>query len=338
MIDFAEDEYGIVTPHMLQVGDQFDRFQILSHVAQGGMSDIYRAYDVVGKREVSLKIPDQTMIGDPTQYERFRRELEVTNTLRHPAILQGLDSGTYNRTPYIATEFVEGRSLRQLLADEAPLPPGRALPLLRSIAEGVAYCHENGVVHRDLKPENILIRPDGRPVIIDFGLALTRSSHRVTYANLSATAGTPEYMAPEQVEGQRGDCRTDIYALGTILYEMLAAGTPFGGDNNLAIMAQRLRSVPKRLDRQGLGIGPETAAIVARCLARRPDDRFATVRALIESIDHPENVDLSVLETMKPGGEAAYFFRTDAFKGVAFGAGLLLAFAGLALLLQHLHK
>ena len=125
---------------------------------------------------------------------------------------------------------------------------------------------------------------------------------------------------------------------GTILYEMLAARTPFGGDNNLAIMSQHLRGFPKRLDRQGLGIGPEKPPSSPAASDSRPDDRFDTVRALIESIDHPENVDLSVLETMNPSGEAAYFFRTDAFKGVAIGAGLLLAFAVLALLLQHLHK
>ena len=338
MIDRASDGYDIMTLHMLQVGDQFDRFQILSHVAQGGMSDIYRAYDVVGKREVSLKIPDQAMIGDPTQYERFQRELEVTNTLRHPAILQGLDSGTFNRTPYIATEFVEGRSLRLLMDDEAPIPPDRALALLRSIAEGVAYCHDNGVVHRDLKPENILIRPDGRPVIIDFGLALTRGAHRVTYANLTAVAGTPEYMAPEQVEGQRGDRRTDIYALGAILYEMLSARPPFDGDNNLAIMAQHLRGLPPRLDRLGLGLDPAVAAIVARCLARKPDDRYGDVHDLIGAIDHPETADLSVLDAKEPGGDASYFFRTDAFKGIAIGAGLLLAFIGLAVLLQALHR
>ena len=100
---------------------------------------------------------------------------------------------------------------------------------MRGIADGVAYCHEHDVIHRDLKPENILVETDGQPVILDFGLALIKGSHRVTYANLTGTAGTPDYMAPEQIEGQRGDARTDIYALGTILYEMLAGEPPFQG-------------------------------------------------------------------------------------------------------------
>ena len=194
---------------MLQIGDQFDHFQIRAHIAQGGMSDIYRVYDLLTAREVVLKIPDKMMIGDPGQYERFQRELEVTNTLKHPAIQKGLGSGQFNRTPYLVTELVEGQSLRDLIDHKAPMFPDEAINLIRKISEGIAYCHANGVIHRDLKPENVLVAPGGQPVILDFGLALTKSSHRVTYANLTNMAGTPDYMAPEQIEGQRGDERTD---------------------------------------------------------------------------------------------------------------------------------
>jgi eukaryotic-like serine/threonine-protein kinase len=318
---------------MLQIGDQFDRFQILGHLAQGGMSDIYRAYDVVGKAEVTLKIPDQSMLGDPGQYERFQRELDVTNTLRHPAILRGLGSGNYNRTPFLATEFVDGKSLRVLIDEEAPMYPERAVTLFRKIAEGVAYCHENDVVHRDLKPENIIVRNDGQPVIIDFGLALTKTSHRVTYANLSATAGTPDYMAPEQIEGQRGDRRTDLYALGIILYEMLAGRTPYAGDNSLAVMAQALRSAPPRLDRASPGVSPQLAAIVARCLLRKPDDRYDDIEALVAALDKPETADLSLLER-EDENAAASFLRSPAFKGIAISLGFFAVFIGLAILLQ----
>ncbi|MGA2546400.1 MAG: serine/threonine-protein kinase [Rectinemataceae bacterium] len=322
---------------MLQIGDQFDRFQILGHLAQGGMSDIYRAYDVVAKAEVSLKIPDQMMIGDPAQYERFQRELEITATLHHPAVLRGLGSGSYNRTPFIATEFVAGKSLRAILEEESPLSQDRALALFKRIAEGIAYCHDNNVVHRDLKPENILVRPDGQPVIIDFGLALTKKAHRVTYANLSATAGTPEYMAPEQVEGQRGDARTDIYALGIVLFEMLAGRPPYEGDNNLAVMSQHLRGNPPRLDREAAGVSPNVAAIVARCLRRDPKDRYQDVGALVDAIDHPETADLSLLE--RPNGSpGSAFFRSAGFKGVSIAVGLLALFVALAFLLQRIHR
>ena len=239
--------YAIIAGRMLQIGDQFDRYQIQAHMAQGGMSNTYRAYDLVNHREVVIKIPDQSMLGDPATFERFQRELTVMNTLKHPFILKGLDSGKYNRVPFLVTEFVEGQSLRALIESSAPLPPEKALVLIRKIADGMAYCHENDVIHRDLKPENILITSDGQPIIIDFGLALTRNTHRVTYSNLSAAAGTPDYMAPEQIDGKRGDRRTDIYALGTIMYELLAGKTPFTGDTHMAVMAQHLNGTAPRL-------------------------------------------------------------------------------------------
>ncbi len=289
------DGHAIISEYMLQVGDQFDRYQINSHLARGGMSEIYRAYDLVNRREVVLKIPSPGLIGDPAQYERFQRELEVLNQLRHPVILRGLGSGQYNRTPYLVTELMEGQSLRQMIDTRAPIDPGEAVALVRKIAEGMAYCHDQGVIHRDLKPENILVTPDGQPVIMDFGLALTKGAHRVTYSNLTVTMGTPDYMAPEQVEGQRGDQRTDIYALGTILFEMLSGQTPFTGDNNLAIMAQHVQGVAPRLDRVRPAVAPQLAAIVARCLQRDPGDRYPDMRALLDALDHPETADLSLL-------------------------------------------
>jgi serine/threonine-protein kinase len=323
---------------MLQIGDQFDRYQIQGHLAQGGMADIYRAYDVVNRCEVALKIPDKMSIGDPAQYERFRRELEVMNTLRHPAILRGLGSGQYNRMPYLATELVMGGSLRTMIDTSAPLPPEEAVALALKIADGMAYCHANGVIHRDLKPENILITAEGQPVIMDFGLALTKDAHRVTYANLSATAGTPDYMAPEQIEGQRGDQRTDIYALGTILYEMLAGKTPFRGDNHLAVMAQHLQGVAPRLDQVQAGVSPQLAAIVARCLMRKPEDRYPDMLSVIAALEHPESADLSVFDRAAPPTAAEQFWRSSVVKAVVIAVVILVGIVVLAVLLQALHR
>ncbi len=323
----------IISPDMLQIGDQFDRFQIQAHLAQGGMSDIYRAFDLVNRREVALKVPDQSILGDPAQYERFQRELEVMNTLQHPAILRGLGSGKYNRMPYLVTEFVQGQSLRQLIESSAPMPPEQVIPITTKIADGLAYCHANGVIHRDLKPENILITTVGQPVIMDFGLALTKGAHRVTYSNLSATMGTPDYMAPEQVEGKRGDARTDIYALGTIMYELVAGKLPFTGDNNLAVMALHLNGTPPRLDRECPGISPQLAAIVAKCLQHDPDARYPDMRALIEALDHPETADLSLLE-QAPASQVPSFWRSQAVRALGLSALLLLAIVVLALALQ----
>jgi eukaryotic-like serine/threonine-protein kinase len=330
--------YAIILDKMLQIGDQFDRYQIQAHLAQGGMSDIYRAFDLVNRRDVAIKIPDQSIIGDPAQYERFQRELEVINTLNHPAILKGLGSGKYNRIPYLVTEFVDGRSLRTMIDEDSPIPPEQAIILIRKIAEGMAYCHENNVVHRDLKPENILVTKEGRPVIMDFGLALTKGSHRVTYSNLSATMGTPDYMAPEQIEGQRGDQRTDVYALGTILYEMLSGKTPFTGDTSMAIMAQHLQRTAPRLDRVASAVSPELAAIVAHCLTRDPNNRYPGMLALINALDHPETVDLGILENLDSPPIRPGVWQSQAFRGIAIALVILAGFVILALVLQTLHK
>jgi eukaryotic-like serine/threonine-protein kinase len=335
----AMSTYAIIAGKMLQIGDQFDRYQIQAHMAQGGMSDIYRAFDLVNHRDVVIKIPDQSMLGDPAQFERFQRELDVMKTLDHPAILKGLGSGKYNRIPYLVTQLVEGQSLRTLIETSAPLPLEQAVTLTRKIADGLAYCHKNDVIHRDLKPENILITADWQPVIMDFGLALTKGAHRVTYSNLSATMGTPDYMAPEQIDGQRGNQRTDVYALGTIFYEMLAGKTPFTGDSNMAVMAQHLNGTAPRLDRVNPSVPPQLAAIVATCLARNPDDRYADMTVLIHALDHPENADLTVLEKLNTSsGSAISLTQMQIIQGILIAVGIMGGLVLLALGLQYLHR
>jgi len=330
--------YAIIALNMLQIGDQFDNFQIQAHMAQGGMSDIYRAFDLVHRREVVIKIPDQSMLGDPAQFERFQRELEVMKSLDHPVILKGLGSGKYNRIPYLVTEYVNGQSLRTWMEKTASLPTDQAVTLIRKIADGLAYCHQNGVIHRDLKPENILITEEGQPVIMDFGLALTKGSHRVTYSNLSATMGTPDYMAPEQIDGQRGDQRTDVYALGTIMYEILTGRTPFTGDTNMAVMAQHLNGTAPRVDKVNSTVTPQVAAIVAKCLARNPEDRYTHMTALIEALDHPENANLAVLEKINiDTASDMSLTKMQTLKGILIAVGIMVGLILLALGLQYLH-
>jgi eukaryotic-like serine/threonine-protein kinase len=321
---------------MLQIGDQFDRYQIRAHIAQGGMADIYRAYDLMTGQEVVLKIPNQMMIGDPAQYERFQRELEVTNTLIHPSIQKGLGSGQFNRTPYLVTAFVEGKSMRDVVAAEAPMPTDKAVDLIRKIASGIAYCHDQAVIHRDLKPENILITDDGQPVIIDFGLALTKETRRVTYANLTPSAGTPDYMSPEQIEGQRGDKRTDIYALGTMLYELLTGHLPFSGDNYQVVMSQHLRGAIPRLDQERPDISPQLAAVVARALQRDPEVRYADVAAFLHDLDNLNTVDTSILESSTGEQTALPFWKSSTFRTVVVSILVLIAIVIFALAAQGL--
>ncbi|HVO43360.1 MAG TPA: serine/threonine-protein kinase [Aggregatilineales bacterium] len=276
---------------MLQIGDQFDHYQIGGLLAQGGMGHIYHAVDLLNGQEVVIKIPHPGL--DNVALERFQREIEITNSLRHPAVQRGIGTGRFNGQPYLVTDYVPGESLRQKLERGPLLPIETTFKLIRAIADGMAYCHEHGVIHRDLKPENLLILEDGQPVIIDFGLALTPNANRVTYANTNP--GTPDYMAPEQIEGSRGDARTDLYAIGTIFYEMLTGKPPYSGDTMAAVMAQHLNGTPPRADAARPGVSPALSAIIIRCLRRQPDDRYPTVRALIEALDHPEKVDLAIL-------------------------------------------
>ncbi|MEI7849344.1 MAG: serine/threonine-protein kinase [Chloroflexota bacterium] len=329
---------AITFNRLLQVGDQFDQFQIQAHIAQGGMSDIYRAYDLVRRRDVAIKIPHQSMLGDPAQYERFQRELEIMNSLKHPVILSGLGSGQYNRIPYLVMEYIDGESLRKLLDSASPLTSDHALALVRKIADGLAYCHTNNVVHRDLKPENILITSEGQPVIMDFGLALTKSAHRVTYSNLSETMGTPDYMAPEQIEGHRGDQRTDMYALGIIFFELLAGEPPFTGDSNMAVMAQHLHNTAPRLDHINPAIPIELAATVAHCLARNPENRYPDIKTLLYALDHPETVDLAILDKMEniKTPVKTSILQSQTTKAIGISILLMVAIILLALALQSL--
>ena len=321
---------------MLQISDQFDHYQILEHMAKGGMSDIYRAYDLLSGKEVVLKIPDRMSIGDPAQYERFQRELEVMKILNHPAIQKGLGSGRYNNIPYIVTELVKGESLREIIRKSSPLPPEAAIKYIRQVADGLAHCHDNDIIHRDMKPENILVTAEGQAVILDFGLTLTKGSQRVTYANFSSTAGTPDYMAPEQIEGQRGDKRTDIYALGTILFELLTGKTPFSGDNNLAVMAQHLKGAIPRLDIVQEGVSPQLAAFVAKCLQRNPNDRFNDMHEFVDALDHIETMDITILERATGAASAAPFWKSPILISVGSGLLLMLIIIILAFILQSL--
>jgi serine/threonine protein kinase len=333
--------YAIMTGKMLQIGDQFENYQIQAHMAQGGMSDIYRAFDLVNRREVVIKVPDQAMLGDPAQFERFQRELSVMKTLDHPAVLKGLGSGKFNRIPYLVTEFIDGGSLRTLIETSTPMPPERAVDLVKKIADGMAYCHKNSVIHRDLKPENILINRNGQPVIMDFGLVLTKDAHRVTYSNLTATMGTPDYMAPEQIEGQRGDQRTDIYALGTILYELLSGSTPFTGDSNMAVMMQHLKNTAPRIDKLVPSISLPLTAIVATCLARDPQDRYESMEALIHALENPDQVDLTILDKLETPADASpstSMMQMETMRGVLIGAGVLGVLIVLAFFAQYLQR
>ena len=221
----------------VEAGTQIDSYRIDAPVARSGMASIFRATDVRDNRVVAVKIPHPDMEADPILFDRFQREAGIGERLNHPGVMRVFGGEKRSRV-YMVMEWCEGRLLREILS-EGRMPQERAIHIACAILEALDYIHANGVVHRDLKPENIMVDDQDRIKLIDFGIAGDAAARRLTYANFTATLGTPDYISPEQVQGKRGDGRSDTYAAGVILYEMLSGKLPFSGPSPMAAMNDR---------------------------------------------------------------------------------------------------
>jgi len=273
----------------LAAGETIDQYQLLDVIARSGMATIFRARDLENGHTVALKVPHLQYASDMVFHERFKREEEIGQRLDHPAVIKVFKPREKSRL-YLAMEFVDGELLRDRLRRERRLPVDTAVRLAIAIADALAYLHDHGVVHRDLKPENIMVTPDGRVKLVDFGIALDTTLRKMTWAGLSQTVGTPDYMAPEQVKGKRGDARTDLYALGVILYEMLTGDTPFQGDNVYAAMRAKLQDDPTPPRRLRPDISPALEETILRALERDPRDRPESALEFREALAHPDSV------------------------------------------------
>ena len=273
----------------LLVGDHLDQYEITDLLAKSGMASVYRARDTETGASVALKVPYMQYESDVVFHERFRREEELGQRLDHPSIIKFLRPRDKSRM-YIAMELVEGTSLRALL-HHRPLPVEQALDIACKLCEAVVYLHGRRVVHRDLKPENVLVLPDGRIKLLDFGIALDESARRLTWFGLSSTVGTPDYMAPEQVGGRRGDVRTDVYAMGTILYEMLTGHLPYASANAVGmVQAKKTHEAPQPPTRYVPGLDPHLEEILLHALAPSPRDRYATAADMLVDLRDPSRV------------------------------------------------
>ena len=277
----------------LTSGSKLGPYKILSPLGAGGMGEVYRARDARLQRDVAIKVLPAALASDAERLRRFEIEARAVAALNHPNILSIHDIGMHEGTPYLVSECLEGQTLRQELAG-GPLPLRRAVEYGAEIAQGLSAAHDKGIVHRDLKPENIFVTRDGRIKILDFGLAkLVKpegsgdegATLEAEPTSFGAVVGTAGYMSPEQVRGEPADARSDIFALGTILYEMLSGQRAFRRDTSAETMTAILKEDPPDLSALTKPVPPAVERIVRRCLEKKPLQRFQSARDLVFNLE-----------------------------------------------------
>ncbi len=285
------------TKYELRPGQVLDnRFQILETISRSGMATIFKATDLEKKLTVAIKVPLMQYESDPGFYSRFQREEEIGGSLDHPSILKFYPVPEELRTrPYIVTEYLRGYTLSHLLTSVRPMPEKDAVKLASRVCEALAYMHGQGVIHRDLKPQNVMLCNDGTIRIMDFGIARAREGRRLTFTGFTPAVGTPDYMAPEQVKGKRGDERTDIYSLGAMLYEMVTGMPPFQmeNENPLVIMNARVEGDPVAPRKRNPKVTPQVEEIILHAMERDPKNRFQSAAAMKAELDDPSSVQLT---------------------------------------------
>ena len=280
----------------LQPGQTLDnRFFITETISRSGMATIFKATDLKSKESVAVKVPFMEFESDPGFYSRFQREEEIGSRLNHPYILKFIPEDEPRSRPYIVTEYLSGYTLAHLLNSVRPMPEKDAIKLASRICDALAYMHEHGVIHRDLKPQNIMICYDGTIRIMDFGIAKAAEGRRITFAGFTPAVGTPDYMAPEQVKGKRGDERTDIYSLGAILYEMVVGMTPFEGENEnlFVIMNARVTGDPVAPRKRNSQLSTQVEEIILHAMERDSRNRYQTAAAMKAELDDPATVHVT---------------------------------------------
>jgi serine/threonine-protein kinase len=315
-----------------ETGDTVDHYRIEAAIAHSGMSVLYKATDLNADRPVAIKVPLAEMEADPVLIERFKREQEIGQLLDHPGVVKTYNSEQRSR-PYMVIEWVEGRLLRTVLNDEKKLPTERAIKIALGMCDALDYMHKRGIVHRDLKPENVMVDENDQIKLIDFGIAMKEDARRLTFVNVSSMLGTPDYISPEQVKGGRGDQRSDIYALGIMLYEMLTGRVPFVGQNPLAVMNERLMMEPPSPRELNPEISPELEEILYRALERDPRHRYPTAHEMAWDLEHQEQVGVEERGVRPNGrkGRPGWNKKVLLYAGMAlvpvvlFGLMLLLA-------------
>ena len=264
------------------VGD--GRYRLTGRLGRGGMAEVFAAEDVRLGRTVAVKLLRADLAEDPVSKARFTREAQSVAGLNHHAVVAVYDSGedvvAGNTVPYIVMELVEGRTIRDLLINADAPPPDQALIIVSGVLEALAYSHHHGIVHRDIKPANVIITNTGAVKVMDFGIARALHGAASTMTQTGMVMGTPQYLSPEQALGKTVDTRSDLYATGCLLYELLAMRPPFTGETPLSVVYQHVQDIPVPPSQVYDGVPPELDGLVMRSLAKDPDDRFQTAEEM----------------------------------------------------------
>src|SRR5271170_6341110 len=321
----------------LTSGTKLGPYEIVGPLGAGGMGEVYRARDTRLGREVALKVLPESFSRDADRLRRFEQEARAVAALNHPNILAIHDIGEQDGSPFIVSELLEGASLRTEL-DHGPLPPRKASDYAAQIAQGLAAAHDKGIVHRDLKPENIFFTKEGRVKILDFGLAklapdargaknesdgLTLTSSQTEAGMVMGTAG---YMAPEQARGSGVDSRTDIFAFGAVLYEMICGKRAFSRDSAAETMTAILKEDPPELNEMEHPVSPGLERIVRRCLEKQPEQRFQSAKDLAFALEALSGTTSSG-STSRTGAYAAIEAKPEKPRWLGYVAAAALSLA-----------
>jgi beta-lactam-binding protein with PASTA domain len=256
------------------------RYVLQRPLARGGMADVFLAYDELLDRPIAVKVLFPEFASDPAFVERFRREAQAAANLNHPNIVGIYDWGQENGTYFIVMEYIEGRSLAEIIRSDGALDPERAVEITADVAAALAFAHRSGLVHRDIKPGNVLVTPAGQVKVADFGIATAANAGDPNLTKTGLVMGTATYFSPEQAQGKGVDPRSDLYSLGVVLYEMLAGEPPFKGENPVAIAYQHVQEPPPGLRARGVPINAPLEAITFKLLAKNPAHRYPTAEDL----------------------------------------------------------
>jgi serine/threonine protein kinase len=264
------------------VGD--GRYRLTHRLGRGGMAEVFAAEDVRLGRTVAVKLLRSDLAEDPVSKARFTREAQSVAGLNHHAVVAVYDSGEdvlpHQVVPYIVMELVEGRTIRDLLLNAEAPGPEQALIIVSGVLEALAYSHQHGIVHRDIKPANVIITDTGAVKVMDFGIARALHGAQSTMTQTGMVMGTPQYLSPEQALGKAVDHRSDLYATGCLLYELLALRPPFTGETPLSVVYQHVQDIPVPPSEVSDATPPELDGLVMRSLAKEPDDRFQTAEEM----------------------------------------------------------